>query len=96
MSATTFGLIASIGLQKKVVAICSPKPIEEINTYGRGIKIAEKNEYNPFYSTKVSLNNSEEELSVGLKNIPVEYVEQAIYDALQNDFRNQKRFVITG
>lgn len=93
VSATTFGLLAAIGLGVKTVAICAPKPISEIYTYGRGIKIAYSAQYDPEYSTKIPSLTPREELEIGIKDIPVEIVLSAVHDALNNNFENNERFV---
>ena len=93
VSATTFGLLAAIGMGKKTIAICSPKPMTEIYNYSHGIKVSEGKEYNPRYSTKISLKDFEEERKIGLKNISVEFVYQAVEDALHDDFSNNERYV---
>lgn len=84
ISATTFALIAATGLRCKTVAICSPKPVSENYLYGRGIKIASSNTYNPLYSTKIANLTNVKELKIGLKNIPVSAVYQAIKNILHS------------
>lgn len=93
VSATTFGLLAAIGLGIKTVTICSPKPYHEIYDYNNGIKITTKNEYDPSYSSKVKNLSIEEEYNIGLQDIPVSYVLSAIKDILANDLSIPVRFV---
>jgi ADP-heptose:LPS heptosyltransferase len=95
VSATTFGLLAAIGIGKKVVVVCSPKPANEICTYGKGIKLAYSPEYLPKYSTKISLQTPDEEIATGITNIPPQAVFEAVKDAMNNDFTNSLRYLKT-
>lgn len=95
VSATTFALIAATGLQCKTIAICSPKPVNEIYLYGKGIKITSSNTYNPLlYSTKIADLTEKEELKIGLKNIPVSAVYQAVKDVIDSEFVPLEKFTV--